>query len=247
MSRRPTSAKLSARSRIASIASRSTSSMLMRLFMIEFSCQGLQGRGFGDGHLVDPVGLLQPHVDPLLAGRGQVLADVIGAEGKLAVAAVAEDGELDPLGAAVVEKGLDRGADRAAGEEDVVDEDDGAGADVVAVEGDVDVADRQVGAGQLAEEGVEATGEDRAAGVDADHGEPRGLGVLLGDLMGDPPQGSPQIVVLKHDLLTHFSLPSWPLGTWLKDVVNVARGEAGQMISLPHELRGGSSGTSSDP
>src|SRR5882757_2512800 len=195
MSRRPTSAKLSARSRIASIASRSTSSMLMRLFMMEFSCQGLRGLGFGDAHLVDAVDLLQPHVHPLLAGGGQVLADVIGAEGKLAVAAVAEDGELDPLGAAVVEEGLDRGADRAAGEEDVIDQDDralgkvevdvgvvddrlrggGAGADIVAVEGDVDVADRQVGACQLTEESVEATGQDRAAGVDADHGEPRGL------------------------------------------------------------------------
>ena len=78
------------------------------------------------------------------------------------------------------------------------------GADVVAVEADVDVADRQLGAGQLAEEGVEAAGQDGAAGVDADDGEPRGLRVLLGDLVGDPPQGSPQIVVLKHDLLTHF-------------------------------------------
>ena len=42
------------------------------------------------------------------------------------------------------------------------------GADVVAVEGDVDVADRQLGAGQLAEEGVQAPGENGAAGVDAD-------------------------------------------------------------------------------
>src|SRR6185369_17858231 len=116
MSRRPTSAKLSARSRIASIASRSTSSMLIRLFTIGSSCDGLRGLGFGDRHLVDPVDLLQPHVDPLLAGGGQVLADVIGAEGELAVAAVAEDGELHPLRAAVVEERLDRGADRAAGE-----------------------------------------------------------------------------------------------------------------------------------
>ena len=30
-----------------------------------------------------------------------------------------------------------------------------------------------------------------------------GIGVLLGDLVGDPPQRSPQIVVLEHDLLTH--------------------------------------------
>ena len=79
-------------------------------------------------------------------------------------------------------------------------------------------------AGQLAEEGVQAAGEDRAAGVDADDGETRGLGVLLGDLVGDPPQRSPQIVVLEHDLLAHSLLPSWPLGTGLKDGRRVASG-----------------------
>ena len=140
------------------------------------------------------------------------------------MAAVAEDGELDPLRAAVVEEGVDRGAHGAAGEEDVVDEDDRApgevevdvggvddrlrggrlGADVVAVEGDVEVADRQLGAGQLAEQGVQAAGEEGAAGVDADDRETLGLGVLLGDLVGDPPQRSPQVVVLEHDLLAHF-------------------------------------------
>src|ERR1700761_1864149 len=194
MSPRPTSAKLSARSRIASIPSRSTSSMLSRFLMLRSSCQGLRRSGLGDRHLVDPVDLLQPYVYPLLARGRQVLADVVGAEGKLAVAAVAEDGELDALGAAIVEERLDRGADGAAGEEDVVDEDDRAGrevevdvgvaddrlgerargADVVAVEADVDVAEGQVGACQLAEEGVEAAGQDGAAGVDADHGEARG-------------------------------------------------------------------------
>ena len=78
------------------------------------------------------------------------------------------------------------------------------GADVVAVEGDVEVADRQLGAGQLAEEGVQAAGQDGAAGVDADDRQALGIGVLLGDLVGDPPQRSPQIVVLEHDLLVHF-------------------------------------------
>ena len=40
------------------------------------------------------------------------------------MAAVDEHGELDARGPAVVEERLDRGADRAAGVEDVVDEDD---------------------------------------------------------------------------------------------------------------------------
>ena len=99
------------------------------------------------------------------ARRRQVLADVVGADRELAVAAVDEDGELDAGGASVVEERLDRGADRAPRVEDVVDEDDGASlerevelrlahdrlrvqrrlaaadADVVAVEGDVDGAE----------------------------------------------------------------------------------------------------------
>jgi hypothetical protein len=123
------------------------------------------------------------------------------------VAAVAEHRQLHPLGAAVVEEGVDRGARSAAGEQHVVDEDDRAarevevdvrgvddglrggrlGADVVAVEGDVEVADRSLGLGQLADQGVQAAGEDGAAGVDADDRQSLGLRVGLGDLMGDPP------------------------------------------------------------
>ena len=53
-------------------------------------------------------------------------------------------------------------------------------------------------------QGVQAAGEDGAAGVDADDRQAVGLRVLLGDLVGDPPQRSPQIVVLEHDLLAHF-------------------------------------------
>ena len=98
---------------------------------------------------------------------GQVLADVVGADRQLAVAAVDEHGELDARGPAVVEERLDRGADRAAGVEDVVDEDArpalerevelrraderlrverslaAADVDVVAVEGDVERAERR--------------------------------------------------------------------------------------------------------
>ena len=182
------------------------------------------GARLGDRHPVCAVDLLEADVDPLLAGGRQVLADVVGADRQLAVAAVAEDRQLHPLRTAVVEERLDRGADGAAGVEDVVDEDDRAlaevevdvggvddglragclGADVVAVEGDVEVADRQVAAGQLTEEDVEAAGQDGAASVDADDRQALGIGVLLGDLVGDPPQRSPQIVVLQHDLLVHF-------------------------------------------
>ena len=78
------------------------------------------------------------------------------------------------------------------------------GADVVAVEGDVDVADRQLGRGQLPQQGVQPAGEQRAAGVDSDDRETLGIGVLLGDLVSDPLQGSPHVIALEHDLLGHL-------------------------------------------
>ena len=72
---------------------------------------------------VDLVDLDELDLDALTASGGQVLADVIGADRQLAMAAVGDDCELDAVGAAVVEERLDRGSDRAAGVEDVVDED----------------------------------------------------------------------------------------------------------------------------
>src|SRR5204862_7883357 len=122
---------------------------------------------------VDLVDLDELHLDALVAGGRQVLADVVGADRELAVAAVDEDGELDARGPAVVEQRLDGGADRPAGVEDVVDADAGAALEreverrstderlrvegrlaaahlnVVAVEGDVDRAERWTLAGEL--------------------------------------------------------------------------------------------------
>ena len=78
--------------------------------------------------------------------------------------------------------------------------------EVVAVEGDVEVAERHLGAGQLADQGVQAAGEDGAAGVDADERErPRRAGVLLDDLVRDPHQRAAQIVAVEDDLLGWFS------------------------------------------
>ena len=118
--------------------------------------------------LVDLVDLDELHLDALVARRRQVLADVVGADRQLAVAAVGEHGELHARGPAVVEERLDGRADRPSGVEDVVDEDArhplereverrraddrlrmprrlaGAHLDVVAVEGDVELAEREL-------------------------------------------------------------------------------------------------------
>ena len=62
---------------------------------------------------------------------GQVLADVVGADRQLAVAAVDQDGELDARGPAEVAQRVEGGPDRAAGEEDVVDQHDRAALDAL--------------------------------------------------------------------------------------------------------------------
>ena len=102
----------------------------------------------------------ETHLDVLTARGGHVLADVVGAQRQLAVAAVDEHRELHGAGPADVAQGVERGAHRAAGVEDVVDEDDQRavdaalgnrgvlqragrlGVEVVAVERDVERAAR---------------------------------------------------------------------------------------------------------
>ena len=123
------------------------------------------------------------------------------------MAAVDEHGELHPRRPAVLEQGVDRGPDRAAGVEDVVDEDDrlplerdvegGAAHDglqvprrvavpdehVVAVEGDVERADRRLDAAALGHEPAQALGERHAARVDADEHERARVVVSLDQLV----------------------------------------------------------------
>ena len=109
--------------------------------------------------------------DELLARGGHVLADVVGPDRDLAVAAIDEDRQADGLRPAEVDEGIHRRPDRPARVQDVVDEDDGravqverqVGAlddrllgdqrEVVAVERDVERADRQADALVL-EDGV---------------------------------------------------------------------------------------------
>ena len=83
-------------------------------------------RSADEQHAVDLVDLDAARPGRARRGRRQVLADVVGPDRQLAVAAVGEHGELHALGPAVLEEGVDRGADRAARVEDVVDEDDRA-------------------------------------------------------------------------------------------------------------------------
>ena len=101
---------------------------------------------------------------------------------------------------------VEGGADGAAGEEHVVDEDDqaavdavtgdlGAGqragglhAQVVAVHGDVERADRDLAAGDLFELGGEPPGEEDAAGRNAEQHHVVGALGAFDDLVGDAGQ-----------------------------------------------------------
>ena len=119
------------------------------------------------------------------------------------MAAVDQDRELHGARPADVAERVEGGADGAAGEEHVVDEDDqpavdavggdlGAGEragraqpQVVAVHGDVERADRDRAAGDLLELGGEPGGEEDAAGGDAEEHHVVGALGAFDDLVGD--------------------------------------------------------------
>src|SRR4051794_17145802 len=122
------------RSNVRAVASRrSTSSRVTSL--IEMKCRFGGGAGgrrssrmtrisaivrapllwrWNEQNLVDLVHLHELYLDALVAGGGEVLADVVGTDRQLAMTAVDEDRELDALGPPVVEERLDRRPDRAA-------------------------------------------------------------------------------------------------------------------------------------
>jgi hypothetical protein len=156
------------------------------------------------------------------------------------MAAVDQHGELDARRPPVIEESVDRGPHRAPGEEDVVDQDDRATVwlevevravndrlragfapgNVVAVKGDVEVAKRDLRASELANEGVQPTG---------DHGSPRVYSnerygtrsrVLFDDLVRDPDESPAQVITIEDNpfgLNFHLRAPSWSHWTWLKE------------------------------
>ena len=77
-----------------------------------------------DQHFVDAVDLLEPHLHALLQRRRQVLADVVRLDRQLAMAAVDEHDQLDGARPAEVDERVERGANRPAGVEHVVDQQD---------------------------------------------------------------------------------------------------------------------------
>src|SRR5919202_164081 len=209
----------------ASASSRSTSSR--ESSAIEIRCRRSGGTGgssssriklrtsaiasrFLEQDAVDLVHLDELDLDVLAALGREVLADVVGADRKLAVPAVDEARELDARRASVLEEGLDRRADSAARVEDVVDQDArhalereveprrlddrlrverrlaAANQDVVAVERDVERPERDVDAREVLDQRAQTLGERDTTRVDPDQGRPLELGVALDDLVREP-------------------------------------------------------------
>src|SRR4051812_34840877 len=196
--------------------------------------------------LIDLVDLHQLDLNALVPRGRQVLADVVGANRQLAVAAVGEDGELHAIRPPVLEERVDRGADRPARIEDVVDEDDGAALEVevelrlagerlrparrmagahvhvVAVEGDVELAEGELVARPLLDESAEPLRDRNAAGVDADERHGVELLVPLDDLVRDAGKRAPDRFVIQQDFprrcdgRVRHSTPFRPLWTGLK-------------------------------
>src|SRR2546427_596696 len=155
---------------------------------------------------LSPLLVLEPHGDGLAARGRQVLADVVRPDRQLAVPAVDQARELDGGRPAEVDDGVERRADRPAGEEDVVHEDHrlvldrerdvgpadhrrAAHAQVVAVERDVERPDREGRAVDLGDLGGEAMRETHAARSQPDERQVLGAAVLLEDLGGDAGEG----------------------------------------------------------
>ena len=146
-----------------------------------------------------------PH--PLDQRGGEVLADEVGADRQLAVAAVDQHGQPHRLRAADVVQRVERGADGAPGEEHVVDEDDGLAVDaarrdlggqqragrlhpqVVAVHRDVERADRHVVPLDGGDPLGDPLGQRHAPAGDAEQDEVLGALVALEDLVGDAGEG----------------------------------------------------------
>src|ERR687895_129762 len=215
----------SARSKLRAVPSRRSTSSRVRS-MIEIRCRRAGGWGgrrssritcrspiglllaaLDQKNAVDLVDLDELHLDALVARGRQVLADVVGANRKLAVAAVGEDGELDAGRAAVVDEddrhALEREVElgRAHHGLRVQRRLSPAHVDVVAVEGDVDAAGLDLAAAELLDQTAQALRQRHAARVDADERDRVEIGVPLDDLVRDPRQGAPDRFGIEQDLV----------------------------------------------
>ena len=150
--------------------------------------------------------------DIVVGRRRQVLTDEVRADGQLTVAAVDEHRETDRARPSVVDERVHCRADRPAGEQHIVDEDDDAVVDrkrdlrrahdrgisdagqVVAVQRDVDGTERQLDPFVVLDRGADSRRERVTARANTDDGEKGEVAIALDDLVRDPRDGAADIV-----------------------------------------------------
>jgi len=187
-----------------------------------------------DSHLdfVATVDLREMHANVIVRRSGDVLADEVRADRKLAMAAVHENGKADRTRTPVIDKRIHGRADGAAGEEHVVDEHDDAVVDgerdlglahhrrvadtrqIVTVEGDIDRAERKIDAFVRAYGLANARRERIAARANPDDREKGEIAVALDDLVRDPRDGAAD--VLRTEQRSYLALLSGLAGPVLK-------------------------------
>src|SRR4029453_14683953 len=170
-------------------------------------------------NFVMTVYLLEPHLDAFAPRRGHVLADVVRLDRQLAMPAIDEHDQMDRLGTPEVDQRIERSANRPAGIEHVVDEQDHAIVEIerdvrapherlrphrlthqiVAVERDGEGAGRHRAAGDLEQLPGDAAGDRHAALADADEREVLDPEIALDDLVRDAGQRARQSIAVHYD------------------------------------------------
>src|SRR3989440_1961079 len=171
-----------------------------------------------DHRLVDSVLFLHQDLDALGVGRRHVLADVIGADRQLPMAAVDEHRELDRARPAKVHHRVHRGARCPAVVDHVIDQDHHLAVDlwhlahrlatigrpkvkVVAMQRHVETAERDVALFHPRQDGGQALGQDVAFAHDADDHDVIDTSVALDDLVRDAMQRPADLVGVHHRCL----------------------------------------------
>jgi hypothetical protein len=169
---------------------------------------GFGGGAFDEKHFFDAVDFLELHFDNFDVGGLDDAADKFSFDRELAVPAVDEDEELDARGTAVVEKGVQCGANGAAGVEHVIHQNDvfagdrkrnvrgthngfdTHGAEIVAVEVNIENADWNCPVLEGLDLGSEALRHGNAAAANANERKLIEVLGLLQNLVREPDQGS---------------------------------------------------------
>src|SRR5208283_4309431 len=152
---------------------------------------------------VETIDFAQLDVNALALGGWNILADEIGANWHLALAAIDQHRELNRFGTAEIRYRTEGGTHGAPGVEHIIDEDHALAIErerdvapdeariarrallVVAIGRDIEGADRDVRHADLAQRFDETLGQCRAATHDADEHQVIRTGITLGDLMGE--------------------------------------------------------------